>query len=44
VTEAAKTVQNITGLHVIGQTAVVEGGVIAAYRADGKIAFVVKEV
>ena len=44
VTEAAKTLQNITGLHVISQTAVVEGGVITEYRADVKIAFVVKEV
>ena len=43
-TEAAKTVQNITGLHVISQTAVVEDGVITEYRADVKIAFVVKEV
>ena len=44
VTEAAKTVQNITGLHVISQTAVVEDEVITAYRADVEIAFVVKEV
>ena len=41
VIEAAKTLQNITGLHVISQTAVVEDGVITEYRADVKIAFVV---
>ena len=38
-TEAAKTEQSVRGLQVISQTAVVEDGVIAEYRADVKIAF-----
>jgi len=41
VTEAAKTVQNITGLHGISQTAVVAAGAISANPADVTIAFVV---
>ena len=44
VDEAAKTVRNISGLHVIGQTAVVEDGVITEYRANVKLAFMVEEV
>ncbi|MBC7231720.1 MAG: dodecin domain-containing protein [Chloroflexi bacterium] len=42
VAEAAKTVRGITGIDVVGQTAVVENGVITEYRANVKIAFVVR--
>nr|MBC7244351.1 dodecin domain-containing protein [Chloroflexota bacterium] len=42
VAEAAKTVHGITGVDVVGQTAVVENGTITEYRANVKIAFVVK--
>ncbi|MGQ9493038.1 MAG: dodecin family protein [Anaerolineae bacterium] len=41
VAEAAKTIHDITGVDVVGQTAVVENGVITEYRADVKIAFIV---
>lgn len=41
VAEAAKTVRNITGIDVIGQTAVVEDSVIKEFRANVKVAFVV---
>ena len=41
VAEAAKTVRNITGIDVIGQTAVVEDNVIKEFRANVKVAFVV---
>lgn len=44
VAEAAKTVRNITGVNVIGQTAVVKDGDITEYRANVKVAFVVEEV
>lgn len=39
----AKTIKNITGLDVLGQTAVVADGKITEYRANLKIAFVVEE-
>jgi len=42
VAEAAKTIRNITGVDVVGQTAVVKGGVITEFRANVKIAFVVQ--
>lgn len=42
VAEAAKTIRGITGIDVVGQTAVVENGVITEYRANVKIAFVVE--
>ena len=44
VAEAAKTVHDISGLDVIHQTAVVKDGDIIEYRANIKIAFVVKEM
>ena len=44
VKEAQETVSGITGLEVVGQTARVENGVIVEYRADVKLAFLVKEV
>jgi flavin-binding protein dodecin len=42
VTEAAKTVQGITGVNLIGQTAAVEDGAIKEFRANVKVAFVVR--
>jgi flavin-binding protein dodecin len=44
VKEAQETVSGITGLEVVGQTARVENGVIAEYRANLKLAFLVKGV
>jgi flavin-binding protein dodecin len=41
--EAHETVSGITGLEVVGQTARVENGLIAEYRANLKVAFLVKE-
>ncbi len=41
-TEAVKTVKNVTGMHVISFTAKVDGGKIAEYHANVKIAFVVE--
>ena len=43
VAEAAKTIRRITGVHVVGQTATVEGNVITEFRANVKVAFVVGE-
>ncbi|HEX2694418.1 MAG TPA: dodecin family protein [Acidobacteriota bacterium] len=43
VKEAQETVSGITGVEVVGQTARVENGVIAEYRANLKLAFLVKE-
>jgi flavin-binding protein dodecin len=42
VTEAAKTVKNIKGVHVKRCTAKVEANKIVEYNADVKIAFIVK--
>jgi flavin-binding protein dodecin len=42
VTEAAKTVKNIKGVHVKRCTAKVEGSKIVEYKADVKIAFIVE--
>ena len=42
VKEAAKTVRNIVGVHVVGFTAKVKDGEITEYRANVKIAFVVE--
>jgi hypothetical protein len=36
---AAKTLRNVTGLKVVGQTAEIQDGRIKAYKADVKIAF-----
>jgi dodecin len=41
--EAHETVSGISGLEVVGQTARVENGLIAEYRANLKVAFVVKK-
>jgi len=43
VAEAARTIRHITGVHVVGQTATVEGNVITEFRANVKVAFVVGE-
>jgi flavin-binding protein dodecin len=43
VSEAAKTVRHITGVDVIGQTAVVQNNAITEFRANVKIAFMVGE-
>ncbi|MEE9237599.1 MAG: dodecin family protein [Thermoplasmata archaeon] len=42
VAEAAKTVKDITGVHVLGMTAKVEDGRLTEFRANVKIAFRVK--
>ncbi len=42
VTEAAKTIKNIKGVHVKRCTAKVEDNKIVEYNADVKIAFIVK--
>ena len=42
VTEAAKTVKNIKGVHVKRCTAKVKDNKIVEYHADVKIAFIVK--
>ena len=42
VKEAAKTVRNIVGVHVVGFTAKVKDGEITEYRANVKIACVVE--
>jgi len=44
VKEAQETVSGITGVELVGQTARVENGAIAEYRANLKIAFLVKDV
>lgn len=43
VSGAAKTVRNITGVDVVGQTAKVEDGKITEYHANVKVAFTVNE-
>jgi dodecin len=43
VKDAQETVSGITGLEVVGQTARVENGSIAEYRANLKVAFLVKQ-
>jgi len=40
--EAHETVEKITGLEVVAQTAKVEGGKITEYRTTVKIAFLVR--
>jgi len=44
VKEAQETVSGITGVELVGQTARVENGAIAEYRANLKLAFLVKDV
>jgi flavin-binding protein dodecin len=41
VTEAARTVDNITGVEVVNWTAQVRGQQVSEYRANVKVAFVV---
>jgi len=41
VTEAARTVDNITGVEVVNWTAEVRGQQVSEYRANVKVAFVV---
>ena len=41
--EAAETIDGITGLEVVSQTAKVEKGNISEYRTTVKIAFLVKQ-
>lgn len=43
VRRTTKTVKNITGVDVIGQSAKVENGKVTEFRANLKIAFVVEE-
>ncbi|MEY4744735.1 MAG: hypothetical protein RL272_680 [Candidatus Parcubacteria bacterium] len=43
VSRASKTVKNITGVDVLGQTADVKNGKITEYRVDMKLAFVVED-
>ena len=40
--EAKKTIENITGLEVVSQTAKVENGQITLYRTTVKVAFSIK--
>lgn len=44
VKRASKTVKNITGVDVVGQSAKVVDGKVAEFRTHLKIAFVVDEV
>lgn len=43
VKRAAKTVDNITGVDVMGQSAKVKNGKVTEYRANLKMAFVVED-
>lgn len=43
VKEAQETVSGITGVEVVAQTGRVENGVIVEFRANLKLAFVVKD-
>ncbi len=43
VRRASKTVKNISGVDVIGQSAKVQDGKVVEFRANLKIAFVVEE-
>jgi dodecin len=44
VKEAQETVSGITGVEVVAQTGRVENGVIVEFRANLKLAFIVKDV
>ena len=39
VKRAAKTLRNVTGVDVVGQTASIDGGKIAEYKVNLKVAF-----
>ncbi|MFW6129398.1 MAG: dodecin family protein [Candidatus Aminicenantaceae bacterium] len=41
--EAQKTIENITGLEVVAQTAKVENNQITVFRTNVKVAFVISE-
>lgn len=43
VERTSKTVKNITGVDVVGQSASVRDGKVTEYRANIKVAFVVEE-
>jgi flavin-binding protein dodecin len=43
VKEAQETINDISGLEVVAQTAKVEGGEIVEYRTNVKVAFLVEE-
>jgi flavin-binding protein dodecin len=43
VKEAQETINGITGIEVVGQTARVENGAVTEYRTNVKLAFLVKE-
>ena len=43
VARASKTVKNINGLDILGQTAEVKDGKITEYRVNMKLAFVVED-
>ncbi|MDD5251287.1 MAG: dodecin family protein [Patescibacteria group bacterium] len=43
VRRATKTVKNITGVDIVGQTCHVEKGEVTEFRVNVKIAFVVEE-
>ena len=42
VKRATKTLRNVTGIDVIGQTATIEKGKVVEYRVNMKVAFVVE--
>jgi flavin-binding protein dodecin len=42
VKRATKTLRNVTGVDVVGQTAAVAGGKVAEYKVNLKVAFVVE--
>ncbi len=42
VKRAAKTLRNVTGVDVVGQTAAVKEGKVAEYKVNLKVAFVVE--
>lgn len=43
VERASKTVKNISGVDIVGQTATVENGKLTEFRVDMKLAFTVEE-
>ena len=44
VDRASKTIKNITGVDVMGQSVKVRDGAVSEYRVNLKVAFVVEEV
>ncbi len=42
VKRAAKTLRNVTGVDVVGQTAAVKEGKVAEYKVNLKVAFVIE--